>query len=157
MVRWQFWKKSKRKCLIEMFSRKNIHEFLSPKRANIGLFLLIVAIHYFLNLGLGYFSKGYNYFVSLLYGAFNLPLLLLNISINSMDVTSSYSFAVLIVPLIIHLIYWYIVGSFVASIIRQNDKGKRYKNAFIMLLVYFAFVIIAYFFIAFFYLPIRMI
>jgi hypothetical protein len=132
-------------------SLKNIKNFLNPRKINIALFVIIIAIHYGLNLGLGFFPINYNFFVSLLYGAFSLPLSLLDCTnLWSLNVISTQSFIALLLPLVLHLIYWYIVASFVGAVVRQKNKTVRYRNAFILLAVFFAFFIICYFFLLFF-------
>lgn len=136
-------------------SDENIKSFLLPRKITIALFFIIIAVHFALNLGLGFFPMYYAVFVSLLYGGFNLPLMfflfILDLpTLTDLDVLIPLSFIQLLLPLVLHLIYWYVVASFASSVVRQRNPAIKYRNAFVLLAAFFAFFIIAWFLIAVF-------
>ncbi len=136
-------------------SDENIKNFLKPRKITIALFFIIIAVHFALNLGLSFFPLYYAVFVSLLYGGFNLPLMfflfILDLpTLTALDVLTPDSFIQLLLPLVLHLIYWYVVASFVAAVVRQKNAAIKYRNAFVLLAAFFAFFIIAWFLVAVF-------
>jgi len=130
----------------------HILSFLRPDKTKIIVFLIIIAIHFFLNLGLVYLPISYGIFVSLLYGGFNLPLAIFGFTgIWSFQVNRLDSFGTLFFPLLLHLIYWYVIACFVASVLGQKNKTTKYKYAFTLLLVFFIFIILAFCILAVFF------
>ena len=131
--------------LKRLATRESLKNIFKSNIIRMIIFTVIVLTHIVLNFGLRIFQypydREYNSFVSLLYGAFNFPLAIFketNIWAFSVNRVGDY----FSLPLVIHLIYWAAVAVVVDHVIRQRDSATRYKQAFIVLAVFFTFTLL---------------
>jgi hypothetical protein len=130
-------------------------EVLRPNGLKAALFLSAALAHLALNLGFGFVPglayrfnlpySGYDGFVSLLYGSFNFPLAIFKAT-NIWSFKASNPAPSLLVPLALHLAYWYAVASALGHVIRLKDEALRYRYYTAALAVAIAFILMMHLF-----------
>ncbi len=130
------------KTLKKNLTFKNLKKFLRYDRVNITLFIAIIIVHILLSVGLAFLGMAYNTFISILYALFNLPIFLTTFSLSGYSIYTLNTFTV-ILPLIAHVIYWYVLACLIRVPIVAKKETFRYKSALfiVSLFLFFALVV----------------
>ena len=121
---------------------KGVKNFLRPNRVNLSLFVAIIAVHIALSLCLIIGGFSYRVFTSILYSLFNFPVFVTSLSLSGYSIYT-LSAVSMILPLIIHIIYWYIMACFIrVPIAIKKDMELRYRYAFYILAAFFIFAVL---------------
>lgn len=131
-----FRKESKKKHSEKQITIEKVLSFLKPDKWKISLFIVIIIIHFLLGLGFAFFDHSYWVFISILYAIFNFPLFITPLTLGP------YCLSIInnvIILLIAHLIYWYIVACSVQVPITTANKTLRYKYSLYIVSAFLAF------------------
>jgi len=130
------------KCIKKSFTVKNLRAFLRPNRLNLGLFALIIAVHLGVSLFAAAAGLAYGSFISMLYALFNLPVFITSLSLSGYNIYATGA-GFVVIPMIAHIIYWYIVACCVRMPIIKKDKLLRYKYATWILAAFLLFAVLS--------------
>jgi len=121
---------------------KNLKRFLQYDRTNLIIFAVIIIVHFVLSLGLAVFGVSYTMFISILYAIFNFPILLSTVSLSGFNIYTMNTAAV-IIPLIVNVIYWYIIACIIRAPIEARGETKQFRYGFYVISMFLVFAIFA--------------
>ena len=130
------------KTIKKKLTVKNVKHFLQCDRTNLIIFFTIIAVHLFLSMGLAIFGLSYSIFITMLYAIFNFPILLTTLSLSGYSIYSMNTSAV-IIPLIVNVIYWYIIACLLRVPLEAKKEVLRYKYSYYIVGMFLFFAVLA--------------
>ncbi len=121
---------------------KNIKHFLQYDKTNLIIFFTIIAVHLFLSTGLAIFGLSYSIFITMIYAIFNFPILLTTVSLSGVSIYSMNTTAV-ILPIIVNVIYWYIIACIIRVPFEAKKDVLRYRYSYYIVGMFLLFAVLA--------------